>query len=599
MIPKSHDPYDFIIVGGGPAGLSLAARLSSARSHPSVLLIEAGGQNSDEEYFIPADRFSLFTSQPSLNWGYKTEPCQHLRGQQLDYSRGKGIGGSTAINFSCWVLGGAEDFDAWAEQVGDDTWSWSKVQERFKKIEHYHDEIPDAYREFVNPNPEDHGKDGPLHVSYAPVWERDVADVFIAAKQAGLPLNTDMNSGNPIGVGMGPSTMHAGLRVTASSYLPLMGPRFETLLNAPVAKVLFDGKRAKGIRTIDGREYYARKDVILSAGAISTPQILMLSGIGPASELQKHDIPIIKDLPHVGRNLQDHPFTTVSLLLKEGSNDRMTLATNEEMMKLAKEAWIKDKSGKLSELYCGVPMGWLRDDRILQSKEFNQLDEELKKFMRQKNVPSFEIATVWLPLPHLSSHGVVVHCPPLYTGTYTLVPTDSYLTCLCFIMNPQATGSVTLRSSNPSDHPIIDAHLADHPYDRRVLIEGARKTMEFLDTPVFREKTVKMIGAPEGGVNATDEEIWEHCRNNLFSCWHMCSTVRMGKGKDDRKACVDVDFRVLGVEGLRVVDLSVIPRVPNTATQSTAYLVGETAAEKMINEYALNEVSSGDVKANL
>lgn len=575
MTSTPHNTYDFIIVGAGPAGLSLAARLSSSSSHPSVLLIEAGGPNNDQEYLVPAERFTLFGTQPTLNWGYKTEPCEHLAGQQIDYSRGKGIGGRTAINFSCWVIGAAEDYDAWAEKVGDDAWSWINVKERFKKIEHYHDEVADQYREFVDPKPEDHGTSGPLHLSYAPVWEKGLTDVFIAAKQAGLPLNTDVNSGNPIGMGMGSSCMHEGLRTTASSYLSLMGPRFETILNSPVAKILFDGKKMKGIRTIDGREYYAHKDVILSAGALNSPQTLMLSGIGPASELQKHNIPIVKDLPQVGENLQDHGFTTTSLLLKEGSNDRMEFEMSEEMKKTAKEGWIKDKSGKLAELYCGVPMGWFRNDRVLESKEFAELPEEKKAFIRKENVPIFEIAT---------------HVPPLYTGTHILSPKDCYLTCLSFIMNPQATGSITLSSSNPSDPPIINANLMNHPYDRRVLIEAVRKTLEFLDTPIFREKTIKMIGVPEGGVEAGDEEIWEHCRKNLFSSWHMCSTVRMGKDKDENTACVDTNFRVLGVEGLRVVDCSVLPLLPNNHTQSTAYLVGETAAEKMIAQYALDSV---------
>lgn len=404
MTTTPHNTYDFIIVGAGPAGLSLAARLSSSSSHPSVLVLEAGGPNNDQEYLIPADRFALFGSQPSLNWGYKTEPCEHLSGQQIDYSRGKGIGGSTAINFSCWIIGGAEDFDAWADQVDDKAWSWPNVKERFKKIEHYHDEVPDEYRQFVNPNPEDHGTNGPLDLSYAPIWEKGITDVYVAAKQAGMPLNPDVNSGNPIGMGMGSSSMHKGLRTTASSYLPLMGPRFETVLNAPVAKVLFDGKKTTGIRTIGGREFYARKDVILSAGALNSPQLLLLSGIGPASELKKHNVPVVKDLPQVGKNLQDHCFSTTTLLLKEGSNDRMSFEMNEEMKKTAKDGWIEDKSGKLSELYCGVPMGWFKLDKVLASKEFADLSDDQKTFIKQKNVPSYELATVCPTFLHITKN---------------------------------------------------------------------------------------------------------------------------------------------------------------------------------------------------
>jgi len=155
-------------------------------------------------------------------------------------------------------------------------------------------------------------------------------------------------------------------------------------------------------------------------------------------------------------------------------------------------------------------------------------------------------------------------------------------------MNPQSTGEVTLNSADPSDAPRVDPRLLSHPFDRRVMIEGMRQMMNYLEAPVLKKSTIKMIGCPK---SRSDDDIWDHCSGNLFSSWHMCSTVRMGK-KGDKGACVDTDFRVRGVQNLRVVDLSVLPLLPNNHTQSTAYLVGETAAEKIVAEYGLGEVGT-------
>ncbi|XMA11128.1 hypothetical protein WAI453_003919 [Rhynchosporium graminicola] len=146
--------YDFIVIGAGPAGCAIATRLAKSSSKPSVLLVEAGGDNKDAAYLVPADRFNLAFSQPQLNWGYKTAPQTHLKGQEIDYSRGKGLGGSTTINFSCWLIGADEDFDEWAKKVGDGTWRWKNVKERFKKIENYHVDIPREHQKYFNPKAE-------------------------------------------------------------------------------------------------------------------------------------------------------------------------------------------------------------------------------------------------------------------------------------------------------------------------------------------------------------------------------------------------------------------------------------------------------------
>ncbi|PQE17554.1 hypothetical protein CJF30_00009567 [Rutstroemia sp. NJR-2017a BBW] len=575
--PNPKEEYDFIIVGAGPSGLALATRLSATASAPRVLLLEAGGPNTDAAYLVPSERFTLFASEPSLNWGYKTEPQRQLKGQEIDYSRGRGVGGSTAINFSCWVVGGADDYDFWAEKVNDDAWSWKNVKERLKKIEAYHDEIPDEYREWVNPKPEDHGTTGPLPLSYAPTWEKNLPDVFRAAQQTSLPLNPDINSGNPIGMGMGASTMYSGLRTTAQSYLSIAGPNFHLQTNSPVARIIFSPPsedpnqkpKAIGVTTISGTSYFSKSSIILSAGALNTPQILLLSGLGPPSTLTTHSIPLIHSLPQIGHNLQDHCFSTATLLLKEGYNERMKFETDAEWKLQAKKQYEAGKGGKMAEIYCGVPMGFFKSEEVLGSGEFGALGSEVRGFLGREGVPSFEICT---------------HVPPLYTHPHTLLPTDSYITALCFVMNPQSRGHITLRSSNPSDPPIIDPNLLSHPYDRRVMIEAMKTTLKLFDAPVFDESRVKMIGVPEG---RGEEEIWEHVSSDLFSSWHMCSTVRMGADTDPETSCVDTQFRVHGVEGLRVADMSVCPLLPSNHTQSTAYLIGETAAEKIIAKFGL------------
>ncbi|KAE8443347.1 hypothetical protein EG329_001990 [Mollisiaceae sp. DMI_Dod_QoI] len=562
--------YDFIVVGAGASGCVIAARLAQSPKKPSVLLLEAGGKNEDASYLVPADRFTLAFKEPSLNWGYKTVPQNHLKGQQIDYSRGKGLGGSTAINFSCWVIGADEDFNEWARKVDDDTWNWKNVKQRFKKIESYHVEVPEEDRKYVNPKAEDHGTDGPLHLSYADPWEKGLTDVFKAAEEVGMGVNPDVNSGNPIGMGMGAGCVYGGERTTAASYLKDAPSNLTIMVNSPAAKVLFSGDKATGIRTIDGRDFYARHDVILSLGALNSPQLLMLSGIGPRRVLEKHGITVKVELPEIGQNLQDHCFSTATLLRKPGTDDRATFEANAEA---ARAQYQKDKSGLMRTMYCGTPMGWFKNDRVLASDEYKALDRDTQERLQKPTVPIFEITT---------------HTPPLFVGDYVLQPTDSYLTALSFVMNPQSTGEVTLNSADPSDAPRVDPKLLSHPFDRRVMIEAMRQTMDYLEAPVFKKSAIKMIGCPK---SRSDEDIWEHCAGDLFSSWHMCSTVRMGK-KEDKGACVDTDFRVRGVQNLRVVDLSILPLLPNNHTQSTAYLVGETAAEKMVAEYGLGKAGT-------
>jgi len=257
-------------------------------------------------------------------------------------------------------------------------------------------------------------------LSYASTFEKGLEDVFIAAKEVGLGINPDVNSGNPIGMGMGAACMYQGGRTTAASYLENAPSNLTILVNSTVAKVILSGKKAKGIQTVDGKEFFASKDVILSSGALNSPQILMLSGIGPANELKKHGIPLVHDIPDVGKHLQDHCFATATILQKPGTNDRMTFETNEKAVAAARAQHTKDKTGLMTELYCATPMGWFKNEKVLETAEFKTLDAHTQEHIKKPTVPIFELAT---------------HCPPLFMGDYELKPTDCYLTALGFVMS--------------------------------------------------------------------------------------------------------------------------------------------------------------------
>lgn len=206
--------------------------------------------------------------------------------------------------------------------------------------------------------------------------------------------NLDVNSGNPIGMGMGAACLYKGARTTAYAYLEGVSTNLEIVTDAPIAKIILDDKTAKGVRTIDGRDFLASKEVIISSGALNSPQILMLSGIGNKTELSKHNIELLHELPHVGKNLQDHCFAPVTIIQKPGTNERAAFHSDEKAMEAAKAQHAKDGTGPLSTLYSSTPMGWFKSEEALQSQEFKDLPQEIQTQISKPTVPTFEIATV-------------------------------------------------------------------------------------------------------------------------------------------------------------------------------------------------------------
>jgi choline dehydrogenase-like flavoprotein len=352
----------------------LASRLAHTPAAPSVLLVEAGGSNANAAHQSGADRFNAaFADGSPMNWHYKTAPQTHLAGQEIDYSRGKGLGGSTAVNFCGWTVGPRDDYDEWASIVDDERFAWKNVKRVLKKITNLDPGIPDQrLRNVVNPKMEDHSTKGNLHLTYGELWLPDVGDVFVAAKQVGHAVNQDVNNGDPIGLGIGSVCIAKDIRATSSSaYLSHPPPNLNIVVNAPIARVAFAKQRAIGVETIDGRRFMARKEVVLSGGALNTPQIMKLSGVGPAGELKKHGIPLVHDLPMVGANLQDHCFSTVGIVLE------------------------KDTSLPPGpETQSPTPMGWFKLPTVTESAEFNQLPLRVREHLQKSTVPAMEIATV-------------------------------------------------------------------------------------------------------------------------------------------------------------------------------------------------------------
>lgn len=354
-----------------------------------MLLLEAGGLNEDAAHLTGAQRYEVaFREGSPLNWGYKTEP--QWAGQEIDYSRGKGLGGSTAINFCGWVVGADEDYNEWARLVGDDAFAWTHVKQVLKKVENFHNDVPKDFCDYIRPKDEgsyvftrppfrhlwstaanaslEHGIGGAVDVSYQDEWLPTTRNVLKAAEEVGFGVNPDVNNGNPIGMGVGTVCIYKGTRVTSSSaYLTNPPSNLTIISDAHIEKIVLEGKVAVGVQTIDGQRFAARKEVIISAGALNSPQILLLSGIG-SDGLQKHNIPVLHELPQVGKNLQDHCFSTAGIIIKKDH----------------------DKSFKQSP----SPMGWFQVPAVLRSEEFKALPKEMQEYLRKPNVPSWEMATV-------------------------------------------------------------------------------------------------------------------------------------------------------------------------------------------------------------
>lgn len=528
---------DFVIVGSGSAGSTLAYRLSESGEH-SVLVIEYGGSDIGPFIQMPA-ALSYPMSMSRYDWGYETEPEPHLGGRRLACPRGKVIGGSSSINGMVYVRGHAKDYDHWAEQ-GADGWSYADVLPYFQRMESSHGGQT-GWR----------GTDGPLHVTRG-LRENPLYHAFVkAGGEAGYQLTDDYNGEQQEGFGPMEQTVWKGRRwSTANAYLkPALKRSNVSLQHGFVRRVVFEGQRATGVEVEFGGKVEvikANREVIISASSLNSPKILLLSGIGSGDELREHDIEVRADRPGVGKNLQDH----LEFYFQQKCLQPITLYS------------------KLNLIAKGmIGAQWL----LFKSGDGATNHFESAAFIRSgAGVEYPDIQYHFLPVAirydgksAAESHGFQAHVGP---------------------MRSPSRGWVVLRSSDPKQSPLIQFNYMSDEKDWA----DFRKCIEFT-REVFGQEAFKPFAGDEiapGSAVQSEEQMNDFIRDAVESAYHPCGTCRMGRTDDDM-AVVDSECRVIGVESLRVVDCSVFPRITNGNLNGPTIMVGEKASDHILGSTPL------------
>jgi choline dehydrogenase len=532
---------DFVIIGSGSAGSAMAYRLSEDGKN-SVIVIEAGGSDFGPFIQMPG-ALSYPMNMPIYDWGYRSEPEPNLGGRTLATPRGKVIGGSSSINGMVYVRGHACDFDHWAES-GATGWAYADVLPYYKRMESWHSGGQGG-------DPSWRGKDGPLHVTRGK-RENPLFHAFVeAGKQAGFEVTGDYNGEKQEGFGPMEQTVWKGRRwSTANAYLkPALKRENCMLVRAFARRVVFEAKIATGVEIDRGGNLEiirARREVILSASSINSPQLLMLSGVGPGAHLAEHGIDVVADRPGVGQNLQDH----LELYIQQASLKPITLY---KYWNLFGKAWV----GAL----------WL----FTRTGPGTSNQFESAAFLRSKpGVEYPDIQYHFLPIAvrydgqaAAEGHGFQAHVGP---------------------MRSPSRGSVTLRSADPKDAPVIRFNYMSHEQDWVDFRHCIRLTRDIFGQNAFDEYRGKEI---QPGANIqSDDELNDFIREHAESAYHPCGTARMGRADDDM-AVVDPECRVIGVERLCLADSSIFPRITNGNLNAPSIMTGEKAADHILGKQPL------------
>ncbi|WP_382163303.1 GMC family oxidoreductase [Hydrogenophaga sp. ANAO-22] len=544
----SETTFDYIVIGGGTAGCLMANRLSADRSK-RVLLIEAGRKDDYHWIHIPVG-YLYCIGNPRTDWLYQTEAEAGLNGRALRYPRGKTLGGSSSINGMIYMRGQSRDYDQWAALTGDDAWRWENALPDFKRHENHYlgDEQNAAQRD---PNFRAyHGHGGEWRVEKQRLrW--DVLDAFAeAAQQAGIPHSIDFNRGDNEGVGYFQVNQKEGLRWnTARAFLrpTCYGrPNFELWNSAQVTRLVTqrgaDGElRCTGVEVWDGVAHVtaeATGEVVLCAGAIGSPQILQLSGIGPAALLRQHGIDVVVDLPGVGANLQDH-LQIRSVYTVNGAPTLNVLSSS----------WMGKARIGLEYLF-------------KRSGPMSMAPSQLGAFTRSDPAQPYANLEYHVQPLSLDAFGEPLHSFPAFTAS------------VCNL-NPTSRGTVNIRSANFEDAPLIAPNYLSTAEDRQVAADSLRVTRRIVAQPALAKYQPEEF--KPGLQYQTDEELARLAGDIATTIFHPVGTTKMGRA-DDPMAVVDSHLRVRGVAGLRVVDAGVMPTITSGNTNSPTLMIAEKAA---------------------
>lgn len=526
--------YDYIVVGAGSAGCVLANRLSADGRH-SVLLLEAGPRDNYLWIHLPIG-YAKTMFHPVYNWGFYTEPQPTMNNRQVYWPRGRGLGGSSSINGLIYIRGQHQDYDRWAA-LGNAGWSWQDVLPYFKKLERN-----------SRGASEYHGGDGPLACS--DIEERHpLMDAIIdAAAELGMPRNNDFNGAQQEGAGYYQLFTREGWRCSAAvAYLkPARArPNLKIEPDAHATALVMQGRRVTGVRYRHGgveREAHARREVLLAAGALQSPQLLQLSGIGPASLLNQHGIPVVHDVPEVGANLQDHLQARVMYKVTR------PITINDDLRSLAGRVrmgwqWLARRSGPLA---IGINYGGL-----------------FARVMPESATPDvqFHFAALSAEMAGAKTH-------PWPGCTFSVCQ-----------LRPTSRGTVTIKSRDPLDAPAMQPNYLSTEADCRTMIEGVKLARRLAQTSALGELIASEYRP--GDAARSDDEILEFVRNYGATIFHPVGTCRMGS---DDAAVVDPHLKVRGVSGLRVVDASIMPTLVSGNTHAPVVMIAEKAADMILDD---------------
>lgn len=525
-----EETHDVIVIGGGSSGSALAGRLSEDAG-TQVLLLEAGADVTNFLATVPTGAVLMVPSKLH-NYAFQTVPQPGLNGRRGYVPRGKLLGGSSGINAMVYVRGQREDYDHWAA-LGNPGWGWDDVLPHFIRSE--------GNDTFGAPL---HGRDGPLKVSQLRS-DNPLQDAWVAAgREAGHTINADFNGASQEGVGIYQVTQDRGERCSAArAYLwpHRARPNLRITANAQVQRILFDGRRAVGVEVKVGgltRRLRARREVVLSAGAIQSPQLLMLSGIGDAAQLQAQGIPVLHHLPGVGANLQDHPDFVFGLRSRTLHSFGLSLRGGLAFWK-ALQRYRAERRGMLTSNFA-----------------------EGGAFLRTPLSPD---------RPDIQLHFVVAavedHARKLRWG--------HGMSCHVCLLRPRSRGSVKLAGRDAATAPLIDPAFFQHPDDLAQMVAGFKLTRTLLQQPSLRAWWSHEMWSTEMGADADIEAL---LRQRADTIYHPVGTCKMGA---DAQAVVDAQLRVHGMQGLRVVDVSIMPTLISGNTNAPAMMIAEKAAQMM------------------